>query len=136
MKHWVVSLSYVLYFHLGFILWTCCMFFVMIIPFQCFRYVKREHLIDVTEVFRVVNAEKKFRIAKLALYLSVLIVTIFRFVTPLKSTWLSVMLWLVQCYCLAMYPSHFLIGAIYSDSFCLENTILQFRVWRIRFSGQ
>ncbi|WVY98193.1 hypothetical protein V8G54_030344 [Vigna mungo] len=41
-------------------------------------YVKREHLIDVTEVFRVVNAEKKFRIVKLALYLTVLIVTIFR----------------------------------------------------------
>lgn len=45
------------------------------------RYVKREHLIDVTEVFRVLSAEKKFRIAKLVLYLIVLIVVIFRFVT-------------------------------------------------------
>jgi hypothetical protein len=49
-----------------------------------FRYVKREHLIDVTEVFRVLNAEKKLRIAKIALYLIVLVVTIFRFVTLRK----------------------------------------------------
>ncbi|XP_014511262.1 protein cornichon homolog 1 isoform X1 [Vigna radiata var. radiata] len=55
--------------------------FLLTVPVTCYHarlYVKREHLIDVTEVFRVVNAEKKFRIVKLALYLTVLIVTIFR----------------------------------------------------------
>ncbi|KAL5067213.1 hypothetical protein RYX36_018100 [Vicia faba] len=55
--------------------------FLLNLPLTCYHamlYVKREHLIDVTEVFRVLNAEKKFRIAKLALYLIVLIVTIFR----------------------------------------------------------
>ncbi|KAG4982589.1 hypothetical protein JHK82_027440 [Glycine max] len=55
--------------------------FLLTVPVTCYHlrlYVKREHLIDVTEVFRVLNAEKKYRIAKLALYLTVLIVTIFR----------------------------------------------------------
>ncbi|KAL2326965.1 hypothetical protein Fmac_020392 [Flemingia macrophylla] len=55
--------------------------FLLTVPVTCYHlmlYVKREHLIDVTEVFRVINAEKKLRIAKLALYLIVLIVTIFR----------------------------------------------------------
>ncbi|KAL9319240.1 hypothetical protein ACSQ67_015757 [Phaseolus vulgaris] len=51
---------------------------VSVCAYNNVMYVKREHLIDVTEVFRVANAEKKFRIAKLALYLTVLIVTIFR----------------------------------------------------------
>ncbi|XP_057424240.1 protein cornichon homolog 1 isoform X2 [Lotus japonicus] len=55
--------------------------FLLTVPVTCYHvmlYVKRQHLIDVTEVFRVLNAEKRFRIAKLVLYLTVLIVTIFR----------------------------------------------------------
>ncbi|CAI8614044.1 unnamed protein product [Vicia faba] len=44
------------------------------------EYVKRQHLLDVTEVFRVLNAEKKFRITKLAFYLTMVIITIFRLV--------------------------------------------------------
>lgn len=55
--------------------------FLLNVPVTCYHamlYVKREHLIDVTEVFRVLSAEKKFRIAKLVLYLIVLIVVIFR----------------------------------------------------------
>ncbi|KAK3035145.1 hypothetical protein RJ639_032818 [Escallonia herrerae] len=32
------------------------------------RFMKRKHLIDVTEVFRSLNAEKKNRIAKLGFY--------------------------------------------------------------------
>ena len=73
------------YFHLGLLPFKRVLcYFVMNIPFPCFRYVKREHFIDVTEVFRVLNAEKKYRTTKLALYLMVFIVTIFRFVTPLQ----------------------------------------------------
>ncbi|KAF6175912.1 hypothetical protein GIB67_003400 [Kingdonia uniflora] len=33
-------------------------------------YMKRKHLIDVTEIFSLLNSEKKYRIVKLVLYLS------------------------------------------------------------------
>ncbi|KAL1368205.1 protein cornichon homolog 1 isoform X1 [Arachis hypogaea] len=55
--------------------------FLLSLPVTChhiMRYVKREHLIDVTEVFRGLNAERKFRLAKLVMYLILLIVVIFR----------------------------------------------------------
>ncbi|KAI4348738.1 hypothetical protein L6164_009424 [Bauhinia variegata] len=55
--------------------------FLLTVPVTCYHvrlYVKRQHLLDVTEVFRVLRDEKNFRIAKLALYLVLLIVTIFR----------------------------------------------------------
>ncbi|KAI4300736.1 hypothetical protein L6164_034076 [Bauhinia variegata] len=55
--------------------------FLMTVPVTCYHvwlYVKRQHLIDVTEVFRVLKDEKNYRIAKLALYLVLLMVTIFR----------------------------------------------------------
>lgn len=112
---------------LCFVLWIyllnlfCCMFFVMNISFEWFRYVKREHLIDVTEVFRVLSVEKKFRIAKLALYLIVLIVTIFRFVI-LKNICLPAMLWLVQSKCSPLYPFYFLIEGceVEEDKFFLN----------------
>jgi len=56
------------YFHLGPLSFKHVLcYFVMNIPFTCFRFVKREHLTDVAEVFRVLNAEKKYRIEKLAL---------------------------------------------------------------------
>ncbi|KAK7285540.1 hypothetical protein RJT34_20314 [Clitoria ternatea] len=60
--------------------------FLVTLPVTCYHvmlYVKRKHLIDVTEVFRELNAEKKFRIAKLAFYLTMLIITIFRLVVIL-----------------------------------------------------
>ncbi|KOM34134.1 hypothetical protein LR48_Vigan02g028400 [Vigna angularis] len=87
--------------------------FLLTVPVTCYHarlYVKREHLIDVTEVFRVVNAEKKFRIVKLALYLTVLIVTIFRFVShPYNRTCLSALLFLVRSNCSTLYLFPFLI---------------------------
>ncbi|KAK4272560.1 hypothetical protein QN277_021099 [Acacia crassicarpa] len=55
--------------------------FLLTVPLTCYHamlYVKRQHLLDVTEVFRVLNAEKKYRIAKLAFYLSLLLITVFR----------------------------------------------------------
>ncbi|KAK7392836.1 hypothetical protein VNO78_21285 [Psophocarpus tetragonolobus] len=58
--------------------WFMFLLTVPVAGYHLKLYVKREHLIDVTEVFREINAEKKFRIAKLVLYLTVLIVTIFR----------------------------------------------------------
>ncbi|CAJ2671386.1 protein cornichon homolog 1-like [Trifolium pratense] len=57
--------------------------FLLMLPLACYHvrlYVKRQHLLDVTEVFRVLNAEKTFRIAKLAFYLTMIIINIFRLV--------------------------------------------------------
>lgn len=57
--------------------------FLLTVPVTCYHvmlYMKRQHLIDVTEVFRALNAEKKFRIAKLAYYLTIIIITVFRLV--------------------------------------------------------
>ncbi|KAJ3679716.1 hypothetical protein LUZ60_017727 [Juncus effusus] len=43
-------------------------------------YMKRRHLIDVTEVFRMLNWEKKYRIIKLALYFTLFVLVIYRLV--------------------------------------------------------
>lgn len=43
-----------------------------------FRYIKRKHLIDVTEVFRFLDVEKKYRIIKLAFYLFIFIIVVVR----------------------------------------------------------
>lgn len=57
--------------------------FLLMLPLACYHgmlYVKQQHLLDVTEVFRVLNAEKKFRIVKLTFYLTLVMITIFRLV--------------------------------------------------------
>ncbi|XP_057501472.1 protein cornichon homolog 1 isoform X1 [Actinidia eriantha] len=46
--------------------------------YNAMLYMKRQHLIDVTEVFRFLNAEKKYRIIKLAFYLVLFAVVIIR----------------------------------------------------------
>lgn len=48
--------------------------------FVCFRYMNKKHLIDVTEVFRYVDVEKKYRFAKLAVYSFLFILIIIRLV--------------------------------------------------------
>ncbi|EEF28111.1 cornichon, putative, partial [Ricinus communis] len=60
--------------------------FLLALPLTCYhfmRFWKREHLIDVTEVFRNINYEKKYRIIKLGIYLTFFIILMFRFVQPL-----------------------------------------------------
>ncbi|ONM33586.1 Protein cornichon homolog 1 [Zea mays] len=42
-------------------------------------YLARKHLVDVTEIFRQLNGEKKYRTIKLAFYFCLFIVTIYRF---------------------------------------------------------
>ncbi|KAA0035787.1 protein cornichon-like protein 1 isoform X1 [Cucumis melo var. makuwa] len=51
-----------------------------IIRLQCLRFLKREHLIDVTEVFRALKREKYFRLAKLIFYLLLFLIVIFRII--------------------------------------------------------
>ncbi|XP_031488141.1 protein cornichon homolog 1-like isoform X2 [Nymphaea colorata] len=43
-------------------------------------YMKRRHLIDVTEIFRLLNVEKKYRMVKLGFYLSLFFIIIYRLV--------------------------------------------------------
>lgn len=39
----------------------------------------RKHLVDVTEIFRQLSVEKKYRMIKLAFYFCLFIITIYRF---------------------------------------------------------
>lgn len=39
----------------------------------------QKHLVDVTEIFRQLNGEKKYRMIKLAFYFCLFIITIYRF---------------------------------------------------------
>ncbi|CAN6334119.1 unnamed protein product [Urochloa humidicola] len=43
-------------------------------------YMARKHLVDVTEIFRQLNTEKKYRMIKLAFYFCLFIITIYRLV--------------------------------------------------------
>lgn len=57
--------------------------FLISVPITCYNamlFMKRQHLIDVTEVFRTLSAEKKYRVAKLAFYLFLFIIVIIRLV--------------------------------------------------------
>ncbi|XAR68557.1 hypothetical protein NMG60_11003726 [Bertholletia excelsa] len=56
--------------------------FLLTLPVACYNamlFVKGRHLIDVTEVFRHLNAEKKYRIIKLVFYMLLLILVIVRY---------------------------------------------------------
>ncbi|XP_010057681.1 protein cornichon homolog 1 isoform X1 [Eucalyptus grandis] len=57
--------------------------FLVSVPVTCYHvmlYVKRRHLIDVTEVFRVLGTEKKYRMVKLGLLSLLFLMVIFRFI--------------------------------------------------------
>nr|GLL36566.1 protein cornichon homolog 1 isoform X1 [Ipomoea trifida]GMD44657.1 protein cornichon homolog 1 isoform X1 [Ipomoea batatas] len=57
------------------------LFLLTVLPtyYNVKKFLSRQHLIDVTEVFRAIDFEKKLRIAKLAFYLIFFIVVIVRF---------------------------------------------------------
>ncbi|GJX64698.1 cornichon homolog 1 isoform X1 [Tanacetum coccineum] len=55
--------------------------FLLTLPitiYSSMKYMNKQHLIDVTEVFRYLDAEKKYRIAKLVLYAFVFLLVIIR----------------------------------------------------------
>ncbi|KAL5744108.1 hypothetical protein ACOSQ2_027224 [Xanthoceras sorbifolium] len=55
--------------------------FLAAVPLACyhaFLYTKRQHLIDVTEVFRTIKAEKRFRFVKLGFYVLFFVMVVFR----------------------------------------------------------
>ncbi|XP_052173478.1 protein cornichon homolog 1-like isoform X2 [Diospyros lotus] len=63
--------------------------FLLTLPIACYNtmlYMNRQHLIDVTEVFRFLNAEKKYRIIKLAFYLLLFVLVIIRLVLSIINS--------------------------------------------------
>ncbi|CAI9297768.1 unnamed protein product [Lactuca saligna] len=60
--------------------WFMFIFTLPITIYSAMLYSKRRHLIDVTEVFRSIDAEKKYRIVKLAFYLLLFVLIIIRLV--------------------------------------------------------
>lgn len=57
--------------------------FLITVPLTCYNVMlfwKRQHLFDVTEAFRFLNAEKKLRFVKLGFYLVVFAIITFRLV--------------------------------------------------------
>ncbi|KAI7758029.1 hypothetical protein M8C21_028269 [Ambrosia artemisiifolia] len=56
--------------------WFLFLLTLPIMIYNAMLYSKRRHLIDVTEVFRSIDAEKKLRIVKLAFYLILFVLVI------------------------------------------------------------
>ncbi|KAL5545542.1 hypothetical protein UlMin_005229 [Ulmus minor] len=57
--------------------------FLVTLPLTCYManlFMKRKHLLDVTEIFRVLSSEKKYRLVKLGFYLIFLFIIIFRLI--------------------------------------------------------
>ncbi|KAI4387143.1 hypothetical protein MLD38_004994 [Melastoma candidum] len=66
--------------------------FLVSIPITCYHimlYIKRQHLIDVTEIFRVLGAEKKYRLVKLGLLAIFFIMVIFRVVMAIFESFVD-----------------------------------------------
>jgi hypothetical protein len=59
----------------------------------------QKHLVDVTEIFRQLNGEKKYRMIKLAFYFCLFIITIYRFDFKLYLRW-----YFVKCINLVVLP--------------------------------
>ncbi|KAA8518226.1 hypothetical protein F0562_015700 [Nyssa sinensis] len=62
--------------------------FLLTLPVTCYNtmlFMKRQHLIDVTEVFRFLSAEKKYRIIKLAFYLALFVIVVIRLVLSVMN---------------------------------------------------
>ncbi|WVZ05260.1 hypothetical protein V8G54_018606 [Vigna mungo] len=103
--------------------------FLMTVPVTCYHvmlYMKQQHLIDVTEVFRALNSEKKFRLAKLAYYLTIIIITVFRLVcAALKIAYHYLLYFFVlHSHCLILYLFIFLINVMHWD--CVRQASLFF----------
>ncbi|OAY40547.1 protein cornichon homolog 1 isoform X1 [Manihot esculenta] len=66
--------------------------FLMAAPLTLYHvmlFMKREHLIDVTEVFRNLNSQKKFRLIKLGIYLIFFSILMFRIIAGSLSNYSS-----------------------------------------------
>ncbi|KAJ4829577.1 hypothetical protein Tsubulata_031630 [Turnera subulata] len=83
--------------------WIMFLLAVPVTSYHIMLFVKRQHLIDVTEVFRNLNFDKKYRLVKLGFYMVFFMVLIFRFVLhknpgfPLNIFYGSFLLLVYRC---------------------------------------
>lgn len=61
--------------------WFMCLITAPLVYYHTQLYMKRKHLVDVTEIFNLLNAEKKYRMIKLAYYLILFFIVIYRLVS-------------------------------------------------------
>jgi len=61
--------------------WLMCLITAPLVYYHTQLYMKRKHLVDVTEIFSLLNAEKKYRMIKLAYYLILFFIVIYRLVS-------------------------------------------------------
>lgn len=61
--------------------WLMCLITAPLVYYHTQLYMKRKHLVDVTEIFNLLNAEKKYRMIKLAYYLILFFIVIYRLVS-------------------------------------------------------
>lgn len=75
-----------------------------------FRYMKKQHLIDVTEIFRVIGAQKKYRLVKLGLLSILFLFIVFRYgVIAYKKSHVPSKLLLIRSvrHCCSIVAHHF-----------------------------
>jgi len=61
--------------------WFMCLITAPLVYYHAQLYVRRKHLVDVTEIFNLLNAEKKYRMIKLVYYLILFFIVIYRLVS-------------------------------------------------------
>lgn len=61
--------------------WLMCLITAPLVYYHTQLYMKRKHLVDVTEIFNLLNAEKKYRMIKLTYYLILFFIVIYRLVS-------------------------------------------------------
>ena len=61
--------------------WFMCLITAPLVYYHTQLYVRRKHLVDVTEIFNLLNAEKKYSMIKLVYYLILFFIVIYRLVS-------------------------------------------------------
>jgi len=61
--------------------WLMCLITAPLVYYHAQLYVRRKHLVDVTEIFNLLDAEKKYRMIKLVYYLILFFIVIYRLVS-------------------------------------------------------
>ncbi|KAK4799080.1 hypothetical protein SAY86_024445 [Trapa natans] len=61
--------------------WFLFLISVTIACYHVMLYIKKQHLVDITEIFRVIGSEKKYRLVKLGLLLIIFLFVAFRCLT-------------------------------------------------------
>jgi hypothetical protein len=73
---------------------------------------KRKHLVDVTEIFRQLHVEKKYRMIKLAFYFALFIITIYRFEADYFRSIMLILLDKYFCTCIHMLVLNMVLSSL------------------------